>query len=112
MRDYIHVVDLARGHLAALEHLEGIDGAVAVNLGTGRGSTRQGDGGRVRGGVGSAGAPYASSARDDPGDVAQCYADPSLAERRLGWRAQYDLERMCVDAWRWQSGNPNGYPAD
>ena len=108
-RDYIHVVDLARGHLAALEHLDALDGVEAINLGTGRGST-------VKEMV--AAFEKASDRRVDfvvgprrPGDIAQCYADAGLAATRLGWRAEYDLERMCVDAWRWQSGNPDGYRA-
>lgn len=108
-RDYIHVVDLARGHLAALEHLDALGGVEAINLGTGRGST-------VKEMV--AAFEKASDRHVDfvvgprrPGDIAQCYADASLAAARLGWRAEYDLERMCVDAWRWQSGNPNGYRA-
>ncbi len=106
-RDYIHVVDLARGHLAALEHLDALDGVEAINLGTGRGSTVKE---MVAAFERASGKPvaYVVGPRR-PGDIAQCYADAGLAATRLGWRAQFDLERMCVDSWRWQSGNPNGY---
>ncbi|OQY69782.1 MAG: UDP-glucose 4-epimerase GalE [Rhodocyclaceae bacterium UTPRO2] len=107
VRDYIHVVDLARGHLAALEKLAEADEVLTVNLGTGRGYSvlemidafRQASGKEV---------PYRIVARR-PGDVASCYADPSLATRLLGWRAERGLEQMCRDAWRWQSMNPDGY---
>lgn len=106
-RDYIHVVDLARGHLAALEHLDTLDGAVPINLGTGRGST-------VLEMIAAFGA--ASGKPIDhvigprrPGDIASCYANVDRAAERLGWRAEYGLQRMCDDSWRWQSGNPNGY---
>jgi UDP-glucose 4-epimerase len=107
VRDYIHVVDLARGHLAALEKLAEAGEVLAVNLGTGRGYSvlevieafRQASGKEV---------PYRIVARR-PGDVASCYADPSLATRLLGWRAERGLEQMCRDAWRWQSMNPDGY---
>ena len=107
VRDYIHVVDLARGHLAALEKLDAADGVLTVNLGTGRcysvleviETFRQASGKEV---------PYLIVARR-PGDVAACYADPELAARLLGWRAERDLAQMCRDAWRWQSMNPDGY---
>jgi UDP-glucose 4-epimerase len=107
VRDYIHVVDLARGHLAALEKLSAADGVLTVNLGTGRGYSvlevveafRQASGRDI---------PYRFVARR-AGDVAACYADPELATRVLGWRAERGLEEMCRDAWRWQSMNPNGY---
>ena len=108
-RDYIHVVDLAKGHLAALEHLDGLKGAEPINLGTGRGST-------VKEMVSAFSAAsgrtidYVVGPRR-PGDIASCYAEVGQATDRLGWRAAYDLERMCVDTWRWQQGNPNGYPA-
>ncbi len=107
VRDYIHVVDLARGHLAALRALERDDGLLTVNLGTGRGYSvlemvaafEQASGRPV---------PYQIAARR-PGDIAQCYADPALAEQTLGWRAEKDLAAMCADAWRWQLQNPQGY---
>ncbi|PWB39709.1 MAG: UDP-glucose 4-epimerase GalE [Rhodocyclales bacterium] len=107
VRDYIHVVDLARGHLAALEKLEAASGVLTVNLGTGRGYSvlevvevfRQASGRDI---------PYRIVARR-PGDVAACYADPGLAARLFGWRAERGLEEMCRDAWRWQSMNPDGY---
>ncbi len=107
VRDYIHVVDLARGHLAALERLLSQPGTFTTNLGTGTGCSvlevvrafERASGRKV---------PYRVVERR-AGDVALCYADPQRAERLLGWRAQYDLQRMCVDAWRWQQANPDGY---
>ncbi|WP_193166107.1 UDP-glucose 4-epimerase GalE [Microbulbifer hainanensis] len=113
VRDYIHVVDLARGHLAALEKLRRdgtADGCYTYNLGTGRGSSvleivrafEQASGRPV---------PYSIVPRR-PGDIAECYADPAEAERELGWKAEYGLERMVADTWRWQSQNPQGYAAD
>ncbi len=107
VRDYIHVQDLAAGHVAALKALLGQGKSFTVNLGTGRGHSvlevvrafEQASGRPV---------PYRIAPRR-PGDVAQCWADPSLAERLLGWRAVHTLDEMCADAWRWQSGNPNGY---
>ncbi|AXF12908.1 UDP-glucose 4-epimerase GalE (plasmid) [Paraburkholderia graminis] len=107
VRDYIHVVDLARGHLAALDALARRDTGFVVNLGTGRGygvldvvrAFEKASGKRV---------PYEIVGRR-PGDVACCFANPAAADRLLGWRAQYDIERMCADHWRWQSGNPTGY---
>ncbi|MEW6413886.1 MAG: UDP-glucose 4-epimerase GalE [Pseudomonadota bacterium] len=107
VRDYIHVVDLARGHVAALNRLAGLTGVHTWNLGTGRGvSVLE----MVRAFEAASGrpVPYQVVSRR-AGDVAQCWADPSRAERELGWRAEYDLARMCADAWRWQSGNPDGY---
>jgi len=110
VRDYIHVVDLARGHLAALAALERSAGVLTVNLGTGRGYSvlevvaafEKASGQRV--------AHRIKPRR--PGDVAACYADPALAGELLGWRAEYDLDAMCRDAWRWQAGNPEGYEAN
>jgi UDP-glucose 4-epimerase len=107
VRDYIHVVDLARGHLRALEKLSAGPGVVTYNLGTGRGYSvleaiaafRQACGKPI---------PYRIVERR-PGDVASSYADPSLARRELGWQATRGLEEMCANAWRWQSGNPDGY---
>ncbi len=110
VRDYIHVVDLAKGHLAALDALEAGDGGVlTVNLGTGRGySVLE----MVRAFEAASGRtiPYRIAPRR-PGDVAQCYADPTLAASTLGWRAEFGIDAMCADAWRWQqwaAKNPNG----
>jgi len=107
VRDYIHVVDLARGHVAALNRLQHHGGLHAWNLGTGRGVSVLD---MVRAFEAASGkkVPYVIVDRR-PGDVAQCWADPSRAAHDLGWRAVYDLPRMCADAWRWQSGNPDGY---
>lgn len=107
VRDYIHVVDLALGHLKALEKLEDKPGLVVYNLGTGKGSSvldmvkafEKASGKKV---------PYTITDRR-PGDIAECYADPSKAEKELGWKAEHDIEEMCEDTWRWQSKNPNGY---
>jgi UDP-glucose 4-epimerase len=107
VRDYIHVVDLARGHLAALEKLKDNPGAVAYNLGTGRGYSvlEMVDAfGRASGRP----VPYDIVARR-PGDIAVCYADPALAREALGWQAELGIDEMVRDAWRWQSENPNGY---
>ncbi len=108
-RDYIHVVDLARGHLAALEHLDAMEGAEPINLGTGRGSTVLE---MIAAFAAASGRPidHVIGPRR-PGDIAGCYANVDLAAERLGWRAAYDLQRMCDDTWRWQQGNPAGYPA-
>lgn len=100
VRDYIHVVDLAQGHVAALRVLDERPGILTVNLGTGRGYSvldlvntfSQVSGQQI---------PYRITGRR-PGDIAQCYADPSLARTILGWEAQKGLEEMCADAWRWQ----------
>ena len=107
VRDYIHVMDLAEGHVRALQWLERGQGIRAFNLGTGKGYSvldmlhafERACGREL---------PYILTDRR-PGDVASCYADPTLAERELGWRAGLDLEAMCADAWRWQSANPDGY---
>lgn len=107
VRDYIHVVDLVRGHLKALEKLTTQPGIVTYNLGTGRGSSvlemvkafAQASGREI---------PYRITERR-PGDVAANWADPGLAARELGWQAKLDLNAMCADTWRWQSQNPNGY---
>lgn len=107
VRDYIHVVDLALGHLAALNQLPQRLGFTAVNLGTGNGysvlemvQAFEAASGRS--------VPYQIVARR-PGDIAVCYADPSSAEQILGWRATRGLAEMMADAWRWQHQNPNGY---
>jgi UDP-glucose 4-epimerase len=108
LRDYIHVVDLARGHLAALAYLDRSCGSLVVNLGTGRGySVLE----AVRAFERASGreVPLEIVARR-PGDVAACYADASLAARELGWKAKLGIDEMCADVWNWQSMNPNGYP--
>lgn len=107
VRDYIHVVDLARGHVAALRYLDAHDGVVTVNLGTGRGYSVL-DMVKAFSAASGREVPYRIAARR-PGDVACCYADPSLAEQLFGWRAELGVEAMCADTWRWQSMNPQGY---
>ncbi len=107
VRDYIHVVDLAIGHVHALEKLAEKPGVVTYNLGTGRGYSVL----EVVGAFEKASKqeiPYEVVDRR-PGDIAACYADPSLAEQELGWKAERGIDQMCVDGWRWQSQNPNGY---
>jgi len=109
VRDYIHVVDLARGHLAALEYLSSpkAAGAVDINLGTGKGvSVLEAVAAFKR--ASNRDIPYAIVDRR-PGDVADVYADVARAKKLLGWRAEKSLEEMCADHWRWQSANPNGY---
>lgn len=107
VRDYIHVVDLANGHLKALDKLETNCGLVIYNLGTGKGYSVLD---MVKAFSKACGKeiPYKIVERR-PGDVAMCYADASKAKRELGWEAKYDLDRMCADSWRWQSNNPDGY---
>ena len=105
VRDYIHVVDLARGHLAALEALSGTSGVMAVNLGTGQGYSVL-DVVRAFEKASDRPVPYRIVPRR-PGDVAQCYADPTLAKERLGWQAQRGLDEMCRDSWRWQQWASN-----
>lgn len=107
VRDYIHVVDLARGHLHALAKLDTQSGCIAYNLGTGRGySVLE----MVQAFEAASGkpVPYKIVPRR-PGDIACCYADPSFAERELNWAAQKDLATMMADTWRWQRQNPQGY---
>lgn len=107
VRDYIHVVDLAHGHLAALNRLDQLAGVIPLNLGTGRGYSvlevvaafERASGRPV---------PYCVVDRR-PGDVAACYADPQRARELLGWGAERDLATMCADTWRWQSMNPLGF---
>ncbi len=107
VRDYIHVVDLAKGHLRALEKISDNPGVVAYNLGTGRGySVLEMIAGYER--VSGRSVPYEVVARR-PGDIAECYADPATAAKELCWQAEYDLARMLEDSWRWQSQNPTGY---
>ena len=107
VRDYIHVVDLAIGHLKALEKLESAPGVVTYNLGTGTGSSVL-DVINAFEKANSVKIHYQLTDRR-PGDAAACYADPSKAERELNWKATRDLETMCRDAWNWQSKNPEGY---
>ena len=107
VRDYIHVVDLAKGHVMALKNIINETGLSIYNLGTGKGYSvlqvvdayQKASGKSI---------PYEIKDRR-PVDIAVCYADSTKAKKELGWEAQYDIERMCVDSWRWQSMNPNGY---
>lgn len=107
VRDYIHVVDLAQGHVRAVEKLMTGHGVLTVNLGTGQGYSvldvvkafEKASGRPV---------PYRIAPRR-PGDIATCFADPARAEAQLGWRARFGIEQMCDDAWRWQSQNPEGF---
>ena len=109
VRDYIHVVDLASGHVAALKAIGRKCGLAIYNLGTGHGYSvldvvnafQKANGVQV---------PYSIKPRR-AGDIATCYSDPSKAERELGWKAKYGLEEMCRDSWQWQRNNPNGYKA-
>lgn len=107
IRDYIHVVDLALGHLKAIERVMVSTGVEAYNLGTGKGYSVL-EMIRAFEQVSGRNIPYTIVDRR-PGDVAVCYADPSKAERELGWVAERGIEEMCADAWRWQLHNPNGY---
>ena len=107
VRDYIHVVDLARGHINALRKVLAQSGLAVYNLGTGTSYSVL----EVIDAVGKACGkeiPYVITDRR-PGDVDVCYADPSYAYNQLGWKAEYDLQKMCVDTWNWQSRNPDGY---
>ena len=107
VRDYIHVIDLANGHLKALEKLEENPGIVTYNLGTGQGYSVLDV---VKAFEKASGRKVAYEVVDRrPGDVAQCYADPEKAEKELRWKATRGIEQMCADTWRWQSNNPNGY---
>jgi UDP-glucose 4-epimerase len=107
VRDYIHVVDLAEGHVAALEYVLDNAGVLTVNLGTGVGASvldmisafEQASGKNI---------PYELVDRR-AGDIAECWADPAMAESLLGWRATRSLKQMCADTWRWQEANPEGY---
>lgn len=106
VRDYIHVVDLANGHLKALERLESPQ-CLTLNLGTGNGTSVMEV---VRAFEIASGKSVAVNiAERRHGDIASCYADPTLAESVLGWRAQRNMETMCIDHWRWQEKNPNGF---
>ena len=108
VRDYIHVVDLARGHVKALQKLETAPGLVIYNLGTGKGYSVLDMLHAFEKACGKE-LPYVIDPRR-PGDIAECWADPAKAKRELGWEAQFDLEDMCRDSWNWQSQNPDGYP--
>ena len=107
VRDYIHVVDLATGHVKALDKIKENCGLKIYNLGTGHGYSvldivkafEKASGVKI---------PYEITARR-PGDIATCYADASKAGKELGWEAQYGIEEMCADSWRWQKNNPEGY---
>lgn len=110
VRDYIHVVDLALGHLAALNYLQQHTGLQTWNLGTGTGYSVLDMIHAFEAACGHP-IPYAVAPRR-PGDIAACWADPGKAARDLGWRAQRNLAQMMADAWRWQSGNPDGYAGD
>jgi UDP-glucose 4-epimerase len=107
VRDYLHVVDLARGHVRALEAIDRLPGFTPVNLGTGSGTSvlqmveafEQANGVKI---------PYVIAPRR-PGDIAACWADPARAAQLLQWRAERTLAQMCADGWRWQRQNPNGY---
>jgi UDP-glucose 4-epimerase len=107
VRDYIHVSDLAEGHVAAVQRLFDAPGSFTVNLGTGRGCSVL-DVVKAYAAASGRAVPYQVVPRR-PGDVAACYADPALAHRLLGWQARHDLKRMCADSWRWQSMNPKGF---
>ena len=109
VRDYIHVVDLADGHLAALRYGHGKPGLHVFNLGTGRGNSVREMLAAFSRACGRE-LPFELAPRR-AGDVAACWADPARAERELGWRATRSLDQMCEDTWRWQSKHPNGYDA-
>lgn len=108
VRDYIHVVDLAIGHVKAIEKMAKIqDGVLIYNLGTGIGYSVLDI---VKGFEKAVGQPIPYTIKPRrPGDIATCYADPSLAKKELGWEAVRDLNKMCEDSWRWQKNNPEGY---
>ena len=107
VRDYIHVVDLAKGHVKALQALEDKPQVLTVNLGTGIGHSVL-DVVKAFEKASGKDVPYKIVNRR-PGDIATCYADPSYAAKILDWKAKYELDEMCEDAWRWQSLNPDGY---
>ena len=107
VRDYIHVVDLARGHVAAIKKLEEKPGLFICNLGTGHGYSVLDVINAFSKACGKE-IPYVIDPRR-PGDIAECWCDPSKAKRELGWEAQYGIEEMCAHSWNWQSHNPDGY---
>lgn len=107
IRDYLHVMDLAEGHVSALDYLFRNEALFTINVGTGRGYSvfeviRAFERASARS------VPYEVQARR-PGDIAACYADVNKSRQLLGWSTRHNLEQMCADAWRWQSANPNGY---
>lgn len=110
VRDYIHVVDLARGHLKAVEKVKETKGISAYNLGTGKGYSVL-DVIQAFEQASLAKVPY-KIVESRPGDVASCFADPTKAKVELNWEAEKGIEEMCADAWRWQRKNPNGYEED
>ena len=107
VRDYIHVVDLAKGHVKALKKIEDNSGLSIYNLGTGKGYSVLDIVKNFEAATGVK-IPYVIKPRR-PGDIATCYSDASKAERELGWKAENGIKEMCADSWRWQSNNPNGY---
>lgn len=107
VRDYIHVVDLAKGHVCAIKKIEENPGLDIYNLGTGHGYSVLDIVKNFEAATGKE-IPYKIEARRE-GDIATCYCDASKAEREMGWKAQYDIKDMCEDSWRWQSMNPNGF---
>lgn len=107
VRDYLHVVDLALGHLRALEYAQQQAGCAAINLGTGRGTSVLELVRAFENATGKS-VPYTITARR-AGDIAACWADPSLAQSVLGWQSLRSIEQACADGWRWQQSNPNGY---
>ena len=109
VRDYIHVVDLARGHVAAIQKVSQNCGLFICNLGTGKGYSVLDILHAYEKACGKE-LPYVMDPRR-PGDIAACYADPQKALDEMGWKAQYGIEEMCASSWKWQSGNPNGYKA-
>ncbi|MBQ2461057.1 MAG: GDP-mannose 4,6-dehydratase, partial [Clostridia bacterium] len=109
VRDYIHVVDLARGHVNACEYAQQHSGCEIINLGTGVGYSVL-DIVHAFEKVNGIKVPYVIAPRR-PGDIAECYSDPRKAEQLLGWKAEKNLDDMCRDSWRWQKNNPNGYQA-
>jgi UDP-glucose 4-epimerase len=108
VRDYIHVVDLAKGHVKALQTLDNKSQVLTVNLGTGNGYSVL-DMVKAFEKASGKDVPYQIVDRR-PGDIASCYADPAYAAEILDWKAERELDEMCEDTWRWQSQNPDGYP--
>lgn len=107
VRDYIHVVDLARGHVCAIKYAAENKGADVINLGTGKGYSVL-EMVKTFSEVSGVNIPYEINARR-AGDIAECYADPTKAKEKLGWVAEKNLRDMCRDSWRWQKNNPHGY---